>query len=229
MIEYVLLDLDDTILDFSRSEREALERTLLCVGVEPTDAIAHRYSAINDAHWKRLERGELTRAEVKLGRFVQLFSELGVSYDPETARRYYEEQIATIAYFLPDAEWLLNALSASYKLYLVSNGTSAVQHGRIAKLGLASYFEKIFLSEEIGFVKPQKEFFDRCFADIPDFDSEKAIIVGDSLTSDIRGGLNAGIKTCWFHPEGDSAFLESMPTITVKSLREIPVALKSLK
>ncbi len=227
MIKYVLLDLDETILDFLRSEREALERTLRLVGTEPTDAIARRYSVINDAHWKRLEKGELTRDEVKRGRFEQLFAELGVVYDADIARKYYEEQIATIAYFLPDAERLLEILYQRYALYIVSNGTSAVQHGRIDKLGLARYFQKIFLSEEIGFVKPRREFFDRCFAEIPDFDPEKAIVVGDSLTSDIQGGINAGIKTCWVNLKGMTA-KEIVPTVTVTELMQIPAVLESL-
>lgn len=228
MIKYVLLDLDETILDFLRSEREALERTLLLVGVEPTDAIAKRYSVINDAHWKRLEKGELTRDEVKRGRFEQLFAELGVVYDAEIARKYYEEQITTIAYFLPDAERLLEALYQRYELYIVSNGTSAVQHGRITKLGLERYFQKIFLSEEIGFVKPRREFFDRCFAEIDGFDPDRAIIVGDSLTSDIRGGINAGIKTCWVNLKGMTA-KEIAPTVTVTELMQIPSVLETLE
>ena len=227
MIRYGLLDLDDTILDFGRSEREALARTLRLVGVEPTDAIAARYSVINDEHWKRLETGELTRDEVKRGRFEQLFSELGVDYDAETARLYYEEQIAMIAHFLPDAERLLETLYPCYELYIVSNGTSSVQHGRIAKLDLARYFKRIFLSEELGCVKPQREFFDRCFGEIDGFDPDQAVIVGDSLTSDIQGGINAGIKTCWVNLKGKRAQNIS-PTVTVTDLMQIPAALKAL-
>ena len=119
----------------------------------------------------------------------------------------------------------METLYRDYALYIVSNGTSAVQHGRIAKLGLARYFQKIFLSEEIGFVKPKREFFDRCFAEINGFVPDQAIIIGDSLTSDIQGGINAGIKTCWVNLKGKTAEAVT-PTVTVTELMQIPSVLK---
>lgn len=218
MIKYVLLDLDDTILDFHKAEYEALKDTLLHFGVAPSDARIARYSEINDAQWKRLEKGELTREKVKLRRFELFFAELGVDCDAEAARAYYENRLSIGHYFLPGAEKMLTDLSRHYELYLVSNGTTAVQNGRVKSAGIAPLFTKIFLSEAIGYVKPQKEFFDFCFSEIKGFDPSQAIIFGDSLTSDILGGIHAGIRTCWFNPKAQEGREDIVPDFTVASL-----------
>ena len=228
MIKYVFLDLDDTILDFHRAEAVALKRTLTHMGIAPTDATAARYSEINDAQWKLLEKGVLTRAEVKLRRFQLLFEELGVEVDAEAARRYYEEQLGVGHYFLPGAEALLQALHGRYRLFIMSNGTTAVQKGRIESAGIAPLFEAIFLSEQIGFVKPQREFFDTCFATIDGFDPREAILFGDSLSSDIQGGRNAGILTCWFNPHGKAQDPAIRPDFEVSTLDAFPRLLEQL-
>lgn len=203
MIDLIFLDLDDTILDFGKAEEVAIGKTLRRFGVLPTEAVVTRYSEINRLQWEKLERGELNRAQVKLRRFEILFEELGVTASAEEARRFYEEQLGIGHYFMEGAEALLESLAArGARLFLASNGTFAVQQGRIASAGIAKYFEKMFISEQLGAVKPQKEFFDICFAQIPGFARERAVIFGDSLTSDILGGINVGIKTCWFNPKG---------------------------
>ena len=228
MIKYVLLDLDDTILDFHKAEYEALKDTLLHFGVEPSDVCIARYSAINAAQWKLLELGELTRAEVKLRRFQLFFAELGIDCSAEAARTYYEERLAIGHYFLPGAEQMLLELSKRYRLYLVSNGTTAVQNGRVKSAGIAPLFTKIFYSEAIGYVKPQIDFFDACFAEIDGFDPKQAIILGDSLTSDIQGGINAGIRTCWFNPSKEAGRADIVPDFTVSSLDEVVPLLEAL-
>jgi len=218
MIKHVLLDLDDTIFDFHMAEAVAVRATLQAFGVCVTDAIVARYSAINDAQWKRLELGELTREQVKRLRFELLFDELGLPCDAERVRTYYEDRLAVGHYFLPGAEEMLSTLSKRYDLYLVSNGTTAVQNGRLASAGIAPLFKKIFLSEVIGAVKPQKEFLDYCFSKIKDFSRDDAIIFGDSLTSDIQGGINAGIKTCWFNPAAKPCRADITPDYEVHTL-----------
>ena len=216
MIKTVLLDLDDTILDFHKAEYEALKKTLTTFGVEPTEEVTSRYSAINRAQWEALERGELTREQVKYRRFALLFEELGIDVDAEEVRKYYERMLGIGHFFLEGAEQMLDDLHGKYRLFIVSNGTTAVQQGRIESAQIAPLFEEIFLSEEVGFVKPQKEFFDVCFARIKDFDPSTAIIVGDSLTSDIQGGINACIRTCWFdlRKKGNQTGIKPDYTIT---------------
>lgn len=201
MIEFLFLDLDDTILDFHKAERIALSKTISQFGLEPNEEVLHRYHLINKAHWEMLERGELTRAQVLTQRFGVLFAEYGLDVDVQVCAKTYERNLSIGHYFLPGAEEAVDRLSKKYRLFLASNGTAVVQKGRMTSANLYRFFEKVFVSQEIGHNKPSKAYFDACFAQIPGFDPAKAMIVGDSLTSDIAGGINAGIRTCWVNPQ----------------------------
>ena len=201
MIEFLFLDLDDTILDFHKAERLALSKTIRDFGVEPSDEVLNRYHAINVWHWQQLELGKMTREEVLVKRFDALFAELGVEIDGTACARNYERNLSMGHDFLPGAEEAVMALHKKYRLFLASNGTASVQKARMTSANLYRWFEKVFVSQEIGYNKPSKEYFDACFAQIPGFDPSKAMMVGDSLTSDIRGGIHAGMKTVWVNPE----------------------------
>ena len=201
MIEFLFLDLDDTILDFHKAERIALSKTIRAFGVEPSEDVLQLYHGINKWHWEQLELGNLTREEVLVNRFGVLFERLGKTVDAVGCARAYEQNLAIGHYFLPGAEEAVAALSKKYRLFLASNGTASVQKGRMTSANLYRFFERVFVSQEIGYNKPAKEYFDACFAAIPGFDREKAVMVGDSLSSDIRGGINAGIRTVWVNPE----------------------------
>ena len=201
MIEFLLLDLDDTILDFHKAERIALSKTIRQFGVEPTEEVLNRYHQINKWHWEQLELGIMTRAEVLVNRFGALFQELRIDVEPAACAKSYEHNLSIGHYFLPGAEEAVKRLHENYRLFLVSNGTAAVQHGRLTSAGLYPYFEQVFISQEIGFNKPDKAFFDRCFDRISGFAPDRALMVGDSLTSDIKGGVNAGLTTVWVNPE----------------------------
>lgn len=227
MIEFLFLDLDDTILDFHKAERIAIGKTIREFGVEPTEAVLNRYHLINKAHWEKLERGEITRVEVLVNRFAALFEELGVAVNATACARAYEENLAIGHYFLPGAEEAVKSLGRKYRLYLASNGTAAVQHGRLTSAGLYPYFEQVFISEEIGFNKPSREYFEACFAKIPGFDPARAVMVGDSLTSDILGGKNAGLTTVWVNPEGKECG-EIRPDYEIRSLSELEGLLERL-
>ena len=225
MIRNVFLDLDDTLLDFHRAEREALGRTFLALGLEAGEELLDHYSRINQACWRQLERGELSREELKLQRFVRLFREEALPGAPEQAAGLYELQLSRGHYFMPGAPELLAALRGRYRLFLASNGTTPVQRGRIASAGIAPYFEEIFLSEELGSNKPDPAFFDACFRARPDLRRSECILVGDSLSSDIQGGINAGIATVWYNPRG----LENptpRPEREIRSLAELPALLE---
>ena len=200
MFEFLFIDLDDTILDFQKAERIALSKTLECFGLAPTDAVLHRYHLINKAHWEALERKELTREQVLVGRFRTLFEEMGITAEPVAVARSYENNLSVGHFFLPGAEEALTRLCKKYKLYLASNGTAKVQAGRLASAGIRPLFQEVFVSQELGANKPDRLYFEKCFSRIPGFDPKRAIIVGDSLTSDILGGQNAGIATCWVNP-----------------------------
>ncbi len=195
----VLIDLDNTILDFNTAEYHALGRAFETLGL-PFDAeIAALYNRINIRHWEKLEAGILTREEVLVKRFEALFEELGVEGDADQTQALYETNLSRGHWFMPGAEALLETLSKTCRLFLCSNGTQRVQDGRIASAGIAPYFENIFISEHMGANKPEARYFDLCFREIPDFDRGRTILLGDSLTSDIRGGKNAGVLTCWLN------------------------------
>ena len=228
MIKTIFLDLDDTIFDFHKAEALALAGMLNEIGVEPTEERINRYSEINAMQWKRLERGEITREVVLYERFRLFFLEYGIAEDPMTARHIYEKKLGTGHYFIDGAEDLLDALYGKYRLYLASNGTAAVQAGRIQSSGIERYFEEIFVSETIGHNKPSKEFFDFCFDKIGGIDKECAVIIGDSLSSDILGGKNAGIKTCLFNPKKKAVTGDIIPDFEVSSLSEIPSLLERI-
>ena len=227
MIEFLFLDLDDTILDFHWAERIALSSTLRSFGVEPEEAVLARYSVINQWHWQQLEKGLMTRQQVTTGRYAVLFRELGKDVDPVECTARYERNLAKGHRFLPGAEEAVQRLSKRYRLFLASNGTASVQHGRLRSADLYRYFEGIFISEELGANKPARAFFDACFARIPDFDPAKALMVGDSLTSDILGGNNAGIPTVWVNP-GHKAPAEIRPDYEIASITQLEALLERL-
>lgn len=228
MIEFLLLDLDDTILDFHKQEQVALGKAFLEAGIEPTPAVCALYSQINEAYWEMLERGEITREKLTWQRFAKLFEALEITSDPKETANRYTDYLSAGHYYLPGAEAVIKALSQEYKLYLVTNGTGWVQEKRIASSGIAPLFSGIFISEYIGANKPDKAYFDACFAKIPGFDPKKAMIVGDSISSDIRGGKNAGIMTCWVNPKGKVAAPEDQPDFEIKSITELEDLLDKL-
>ncbi len=228
MIEFLFLDLDDTILDFKKAERIAIGKTIRDFGVEPTEEVLARYHVINKWHWEQLEQGKMDRPQVLEGRFEMLFYELGVAVDKTLCARTYEKNLSIGHYFLPGAEEAVDALSKKYRLFLASNGTASVQKGRMTSANLYRFFETVFVSQEIGHNKPSKAYFDACFASIPGFDPKKAMIVGDSLSSDIKGGINAGILTCWVNPNHDKGREDVKPDYEIEALSQLEALLETL-
>lgn len=227
MFEFLFIDMDDTVLDFKKAEYVAIRKTLREAGIEPTDEVCARYSQINKGYWERLERKEVTRDQLQVGRFADLMAECGVTADAAACAARYMEHLSEGHYFLPDAEEALQTLSGKYKLYLASNGNTETQKSRIASAGLEKYFREIFISGVVGVNKPDKGFFEYCFARIPGFDPAKAMIVGDSLTSDILGGQNAGIATCWVNPEHKPVNPDIVPDYEIESITQLEALLET--
>ena len=228
MIQNILFDLDNTLFDFDRAEALAVRRTLQDLGIDPTPALVTRYSQLTLAQWKLLELGQLTRQEVKLRRYQLLFEEFGIERNPREAALIYETKLGIGHYFVDGAEELLKKLYPDYQLYLVTNGTASVQRSRLQSSGIRPFFQEIFISEDLGADKPSAAYFDACFARIPNFQKGKTVIVGDSLTSDIKGGLNAGIRTIWFNSARTANETEIKPDYEINSLRDLPELLKNL-
>lgn len=228
MLKAVFFDLDDTLLDFRKAEAQALTGTLRRFGLDPSPENLERYHEINRQHWKMLEEGRITRAQVMVERFRLFLGELGADCPCEAVCEDYEENLGRGHFFVPGAEAVLERLAPRYALYLATNGTARVQRSRLESAGILPFFRRLFISQELGADKPSPAFFRACFAAIPGLGPAETVMVGDSLTSDIRGARDAGLRTCWFNPEGRPAPAELRPDLEVRALEELPEALARL-
>lgn len=228
MIKYILFDLDETLFDFPKAERGAISEVLSAFGITPTEKIIKRYSEINRDCWDMLERGEISRDRLVILRFELLRDELGADFSPEEVQKTYVSALGGQHHFIDGAEKLLYALCSDYELYAVTNGLYAVQTRRIKDAALDRFFKGYFISEQIGFSKPRKEFFETAFEQIEGFEKDKAIIVGDSLASDILGGKNAGIRTCHYNPNNKENKTGIIPDHEIKKLSELPRLLEEI-
>lgn len=222
--EFLLFDLDDTLLDFGAAEKYALPKLFAAHGVELTDDVRAIYKEINKGLWDALEQGYVTREELMATRFAKTFETLGYRVDGIAVDKEYRSYLTESKVFVPDAFTVVQQLSKHYKLYITSNGISDTQHKRLHITGLAPYFKEVFVSEDTGYQKPMKPFFDYVFERIPQFDEQKAMIVGDSYSADIIGGAGAGIDTCWLNPTGKQA-VSVEPTYTIAHLRQLTTIL----
>lgn len=202
-INTVLWDVDGTLLDFRAAESAAIRTLFREFGLGVcTDEMIRRYSLINDGFWKRLERNEVTRERVLTGRFEAFFLEQGI--DPGLAPAFnqrYQLCLGDTIVYRDDSLNIVRSLRGKVRQYVVSNGTVAAQTKKLDRSGLGELMDGGFLSEELGVEKPNAGFFEKVFAVIGSVDPAQTLIVGDSLTSDMQGGINAGIRTCWYNPE----------------------------
>ncbi len=217
----VLFDADQTLFDFKKCEAFALKACLAELGLRSDDECIETYSKINEALWKKLERGEIEKSKLVTERFVQFCDALSFDCDALQLSKRYRENLADQAFLFEGAVDILDALGTEARLFLVTNGLKSVQTGRLERSGIGKYFEEIFISEEVGAEKPDVKFFDAVKSRIDNFEDKEAIIIGDSLTSDIKGGINAGIDTCWYNPEGKEAPRDMKITYIIKELSEL--------
>lgn len=199
----LLWDLDGTLLDFLYSQRYAITKCFASLGREITEEQIALYSRVNDSYWKRLELGEVTKEELGIGRFVTFLEKCGIDgVDAAAFRREYEDALGSSFAYIEDSLALCKALQGRVQQYIITNGFPNVQRRKLVLSGFAEVMDGIFISEEIGAAKPQSAFFDYCLEHITEKDRTRLLIVGDSLSSDIKGGVLAGIPTCWFREEG---------------------------
>ena len=207
MITTILWDVDRTLLDFDAAERAAVQSLYIEFGLgECSEEALARYSAINRKYWEKMERGEITKQQVLVGRFEEFFAGEGI--DTTLAPRFndaYQLRLGDTIVCRDDSYHIVESLCGKVRQYVVSNGTVTAQTKKLRLSGLGALMDGVFLSEQLGAEKPRKEFFDQVFAAIEPFNKNETMIVGDSLTSDMRGGGDAGIVTCWYNPEGAAA------------------------
>jgi YjjG family noncanonical pyrimidine nucleotidase len=199
----LLLDLDHTLLDSDASETLAFEHALAGAGIPDPGRYLPTFARINRTLWARVERGEITPTHVRTARFEQLISTLGIDASAEALADAFASGLSTYGELYPGVREVLDALVAesAVSLALITNGLSEVQRARIDRLGLGRYFEAIAISSEVGRAKPAAEIFEIALAGLGSPAKRSALMVGDSLSSDMQGGRNAGIATCWYNPQ----------------------------
>lgn len=222
-ITTILWDVDGTLLDFEAAQKAAVQSLFCEFGFgECPDAMVARYSQINQGYWERLERGELTKPQILVGRFRTFFGEVGI--DPSLAPEFndrYQQRLGDTIVFMDDSYEIVKSLRGKVLQYVVSNGTVLAQTKKLRTSGLGSLMDGVFLSEQVGWEKPHARFFDAVMQSIQEKDKSRILIVGDSLTSDILGGTNAGIATCWYNPKCKSAKADVRIDYEIRDLHEI--------
>jgi len=219
--KWLLFDADDTLLDFKLGEHRAITATLSEAGLPTDEGVIATYSRINDNLWKMLERGEVTKDRLKVLRFTQFCEHYSFECDGALLAQAYIENLKKQTVLLDGAEDVCRALYGKYKMYIITNGIEAVQRARFGGCALKDYFEKSYISDAIGAAKPKKEFFDAVAADIEGFDKSRVLVIGDSLTSDIKGGVEYGLDTCWLNPSGKDAPEGMNITYVIRDIRDI--------
>ena len=215
----LLLDADETLLDFPAAEKAAIKMVCDKFGIGFNEEIRATFSYINNALWKQLEKGLITRNLIRTRRFEQFAEHFGIKADSNEMAVYYVECLSTFGILLPGADEVCKKLGQKHNLYIITNGIGTVQAERLKRSGLLPYFSGVFVSEDIGSQKPNREFFDHVLANIPEKDKSKICVVGDSMSSDILGGINAGLDTCFFNPWGREEIYK--PTYTANSFEEL--------
>ena len=241
--DIILFDADDTLFDFRRSERHAFAQTMTAFGFDYDEAYhLEVYQRVNTAIWEEFAQGRITQKALKVKRFRRLGEALArpdsapihtggasvprndvqpAGFNPEAFAEAYETNLGNACFLLEGSEALVRRLRGTHRLGIVTNGLERVQSVRIAQSPIADCFETIIISESVGVAKPDPAIFDLTLARLGHTDRKSVLMVGDSLASDIRGGLNAGLDTCWYNPEGLAGRADIRPTYEIRSLEAV--------
>lgn len=223
MYKYLLWDIDGTVLDFLASEAYAIKTLFRKYNLgECSDEMLKMYSDINVKYWRMLERNEITKPEVLIGRFHEFFSIIGV--DTSVAEAFNNEYQVTLGdhiEFIENAKEMLQLYKGKCVLAGVTNGTKAAQEKKLRMSGLDKIFDAVFISEDVGFEKPNKEYFDFVFESLGITDKKEALIIGDSLIADMKGGYDSGIDTCWYNPQHKPNTLNVSVTYEIDNMNKL--------
>ena len=218
----LLMDADDTIFDFPQCEYHALKNTLEFYGLAFSEEIYHKFSSINAKLWKKFEVNEITRSKLRIQRFRELIEKCFDGFEEaEKLADKYVEKLSEQAILLDGAYQAVKELSKYYSIYIITNGLKPVQRGRFARTELTKFIRKLYISDEMNVQKPGKAFFDYVMNDIPEKDKNKILVVGDSLTSDMQGGKNAGLATCLYDPKNKTAMPHELCDYKITKLTDI--------
>ncbi len=215
--DYLLFDADNTLFDFDRAEERALRATLEFFGYPLDSDTRELYRTINRVLWRRLDLGEISREALVVERFALFDRAMGGGRDAAALNRFYLDRLSEGAELLPGAEALCRSLAPRATLALVTNGVARAQRGRLARSALAGLFPYVFISEEVGWQKPQREFFSHVCSAMAIRDRRRAVVIGDNLVSDVQGGLQSGLDAVWFNPNGLPNPTQVRPTWEARS------------
>ena len=217
----VLFDADNTLFDFVAAEAQALDLTLEAYGYPVDGRSRDCYLTVNRNLWERFDRGEVKREWLVVERFAALQRSLGGHHDPAEMNAFYLSRLAEAGCLLPGAEELCRALVPSCTLAIVTNGVASAQRGRFARSPLKALIPWLFISEEVGYQKPQRQFFGAVLSAMSLPPSARIVVVGDSLTADILGAVNAGLDSIWYNPNGLPGRPDIVPTFEARSFDQI--------
>ena len=219
--QYLLFDADNTLWDFNEAERIALKASIEAFGIAYQNTHLFTYHHINHQCWSDFEKGLLTQEVLRYRRFELFLEKLEHHADPHAFGTHYLEGLASSNHMISGARKLLDELKGKYQLVMVTNGLKEVQRPRIANTQVEHYFEEIVISDEIGVAKPHQGFFDHTFESIGHPPKDQVLVIGDSLSSDMKGGNNYGLSTCWFNPKGKENNSEVQPDYEIRDLKEL--------
>ena len=219
--DVVLFDADNTLFDFDAAEAQALDLTLAEYGYPVDDQSRSCYLAVNRDLWARFDRGEVKREWLVVERFAALQRALGGHHDPAEMNTFYLARLAEAGCLLPGAEDLCRRLAPSCTLAIVTNGVASAQRGRFDRSPLKELIPWLFISEEVGYQKPQRQFFDAVLSAMSLPQSARIVVVGDSLTADILGAVNAGLDSIWYNPLGLPGRPDIVPTFEARSFDQV--------
>lgn len=217
----LLFDLDHTLIDSDASEVAAYAHTMHTIGVDDPDLHFDRYVSINRRMWQAVEAGTMRPDDVRFRRFEEFVAEIGVDADPVAMAEAFVWGLGHHGELYDGARAVLDALAGDVRLALVTNGLSEVQRTRLERLDLLRYFDAVVISSEVGVTKPRPEIFDLVFEQLGAPSPSTAVMIGDSLSSDVRGGREYGIATCWFNRHGVPAGPDDTCTHEIRDLAEI--------
>jgi 2-haloacid dehalogenase len=220
--EVIIFDADETLFDFEKAEEYAIKNTIVEFDMKFNEAYHLKaYKDINAAIWKEFESGLITQEKLKVERFKRLSFELNVSFDEEKFAKAYMKNLSYASFLFEDSISLIESLYKKYKLSIITNGLKDVQDNRVRKSVIGKYFEDIVISEEVQVAKPNPRIFEIALSNINYTDKSKVLMIGDSLSSDIKGGINFGIDTCWLNNKAIINNSNIIPTYEISNLMEL--------
>ncbi len=215
---HLLFDLDNTLLDFSASQTFSLEKVFADFGTTFIEKYHPIYNEINHACWEAFEQGKMTQDVLRTERMKRLLERLQLPHNPVKFSQQYQFNLSQTKFWVEGAKELIDQLKGHYELVLITNGLKEVQRPRLQRTGLIEYFSTIVISDEINVPKPQSAFFEHTFEQINHPPKEKVLVIGDTLGSDILGGNNYGVETCWFNPKNKVINPAITPTYTIQNI-----------